>query len=236
MFPFLFLINRFLCAVLLQGLHLIMASKMLVKDEGKRWIVVAIALHRVVAPVLRTFVEEGITKLYVHYDSTCNLKTLTQAQVSAHPELKLLNFKNINNNHLKGNKCSYDYSINSEVDLAKLYLPRHLAQRFSAFDESLEMSAILGLLGSNAPSSIFVPPCPLIQAAADDVRDNVRNKWGHFNSTEWNDTFFNDCFDKLEALVKSIGLKDGGKITLDQLADWKTKGTMYIIYPPLAGM
>ena len=215
-----------------KGLQVIMADHMLVHDEGKRWMVVGIALNKVAAPVLRTFAHQQITKLYAHYDSTCtcNLKTLTQAQASAHPKLKLLKFKNINNNHLQGSKSNYNYNIDNEVDLAKLYLPVYFAKHFSAFDESLEISAILGLLVGDTPPSIFVSPCPLIQAAAKDVKYNVRNKWGHFNNTEWTDSFFNDCFDKIEVLIKSLGLKDEGRTTLNQLADWRTKGIHIIIY------
>ena len=54
----------------------------------------------------------------------------------------------------------------------------------------------------------------------------MRNKWGHFDVSEWSDTFFNDCFAKLEALVRSLGLTaEKGKKTLEDLYDWQTKGT-----------
>ena len=124
------------------------------------------------------------------------------------------------------NKSLYTYNINSSVDLAKLYLPDYLAQ-FSAFDDSLDMTAILRFLGFNyMPAVIF---SPLTQTSADDVRESVRNKWGHFDISEWSEAFFNDCFDKLETLVKSMGLTAGvEKSTLDQLNDWQTKGTSKI--------
>lgn len=138
------------------------------------------------------------------------------------PNLRRLKFQNINNNsQMHGtNKRHYNYNICSSLDLAKLYLPDYLA-KFSAFDESLDMTAILRLLGfaNYWPAPIF---SSLIQTSADDVRENVRNNWGHFDVTEWTEAFFNDCFAKLEALVKSLGLASGMMIT--QLKDWQTKG------------
>ena len=145
--------------------------------------------------------------------------------VQADPILKNLKFQNINNNHLVHGVCNYNFNINSSVDLAKLYLSGYLAQ-FSAFDESLDMTAILRLLGFRyyMPASVFLSHT---QALADDVRENVINKWGHVDVTKWTDALFNDCFDKLKTLVRSLGLTaDVEKNILDQLDDWQTKGTI----------
>ena len=207
---------------------------MMVSDEEKRWIVVGIAMDKVAAPVLRNAVKQGMDTNYANLDRhcqhlhpPCTLKTLTHGVVQADPILKNLKFQNINNNdHLYG-KCyrSYNFSINDSVDLAKLYLPGYLAQ-FTAFDDSLDMTAILRLLGFRkympAAAAVFSPH---IQASADDVRENVRNEWGHFVVTEWTDALFNNCFDKLKTLVRSLGLTgDVEKNALDQLDDWQTKG------------
>ncbi|XP_078363796.1 uncharacterized protein LOC144648015, partial [Oculina patagonica] len=207
---------------------------MMVSDEEKRWLVVGIAMNKVAAPVLRDFVGQQMDTHYANntychgLTALCTLKTLTYHHVNADPNLKRLKFQNINNNlHNHGNRKNlYNYNINSSVDLAKLFLPDYLAE-FSAFDESLDISAILRLLGYINPAPIFLSPNPLIsiQASADDVRENVRNKWGHCNVTDWTDVLFNDCFSKLETLVRSLGLTGGmEKSTLDQLSDWKTKG------------
>ena len=205
---------------------------MMVSDEEKRWIVVGIAMNKVAAPVLRDAVKQGMDTNYVNLDRhcqllhrPCTLKTLTHGVVRADPILKNLKFQNINNNHLVHGVCNYNFNIYSSVDLAKLYLPGYLAQ-FSAFDESLDMTAILRLLGfkNYMPAPVF---SSLTQVSADDVRENVRNKWGHVDFTEWTDALFNDCFDKLKTLVRSLGLVAGlEKDTLDQLADWQTKGTV----------
>lgn len=206
-------------------------------DEEKRWLVVGVAMVEVVAPVLRDTVKQGMDLHYNNLDAylsglpvPCSLNTLTYTQASYDSTLKSLKFENINNNSQthgksKKDKPNYNYNVLSSVDLAKLYLPDYLAT-FSAFDESLDLSAILRLLGWSRPAPIFPSPNPLLslQKAADDVRDN-RNKWAHANLSEWSEAFFNDCFSKLESLVKSVGLQGTKeKNTLDQLSDWQTKG------------
>ena len=207
---------------------------MMVSDEEKRWIVVGIAMNKVAAPVLRDFIKQGIdthyaNNTYCHGVTTpCPLKTLNYHHVNTDANLKRLKFQNINNNfNNHGNhKNLYNYNVNSSVDLAKLFLPEYLAE-FAGFDKSLDFSAILRLLGFSNPAPIFHSPISSIpiQLSADDVRENVRNKWGHFNVTDWTEVFFNDCFSKLKTLVRSLGLILGTeKMALDQLSDWETKG------------
>ena len=200
---------------------------MMVSDEEKRWIVVGIAMNKVAAPVLRDAVKQGIDTNYTdldkhcqHLSLPCTLQTLNHGLVRADAIFARLKFKNISNNGSLYGKhySSYNFNVSDSIDLAKLYLPDYLAQ-FSAFDESLDLTAILRLLGfkNYTPATVFSPH---IQASADDVRENVRNKWGHVDVTEWTDALFNDCFDKLKALVKSLGLTAcAEKTTLDQLDD-----------------
>ena len=207
---------------------------MMVSDEEKRWLVVGIAMNKVATLVLRDFIKQGMDthyakNTYYHGVSTpCALNTLNYHHVNADPNLKRLKFQNINNNFSNhGNhKNLYNYNVNSSVDLAKLFLPDHLAE-FAGFDESLDVSAILRLLGFSKPAPIFHSPISSspIQSSADDVRENVRNKWAHFNVTDWTEVFCNDCFSKLKTLVKSLGLTLGTEtMALDQLSDWETKG------------
>ena len=199
-------------------------------DEEKRWIVVGIAMNKVVAPVLRDVIKAGMDTHYddleKHLTPSCTLKTLTYHYANTDPHLKKLKFQNVNNNSVLhgSDKKNYCFTINSSVDLAKICLPNHLAM-FSAFDESMDMTALLNLLGISyyQPKAIF---SALTQTSADDVRKNVRNKWGHFDVIEWSETFFDDCFAKLEALVRSLGLTARKeKKTLEDLYDWQTKGT-----------
>ena len=179
---------------------------------------------------LRDVIKAGMDTHYddldKHLTPSCTLKTLTYHYANTDPHLKKLKFQNVNNNGVLhgSDKRNYSFTINNSVDLAEIYLPNHLAM-FSAFDESLDMTAILNLLGISyyQPKAIF---SALTQTSADDVRKNVRNKWGHFDVIEWPDTFFDDCFAKVEALVRSLGLTiEKEKKTLEDLYDWQTKGT-----------
>ena len=213
---------------------------MMVTDEEKRWLVVGIAMYKEAAPVLRDFIKQEMNTHYTNLDTYCSrltpgctLKTLTHHQVTADCILKRLKFQNINDNlQLHGKSTSrYNYSIDDSVELAKLYLRDYLA-KFSAFDESLDISAILCLLGFRNPKPIFPSPNPSIpiQSSADDVRENVRNKWGHCNFSKWTEAFFKDCFLKLKTLVNSLGLPVGKETTiLDRLSDWQTKGIEKIL-------
>ncbi|KAL9986772.1 hypothetical protein ACROYT_G000966 [Oculina patagonica] len=207
-------------------------------EEKKRWLVVGVAMVDVMAPALRDTVKQGMDLHYNNLDAYLrgllvpfSLNTLTYSQASKDRTLQSLKFENINNNsqtHGKSKK-NYNYSVSSSVDLAKLYLPDYLAT-FSAFDESLDLSAIVRLLGWSRPAPIFPSPNPLLclQQAANDVRHN-RNKWAHPNLIEWTQAFFNDCFSKLEDLVKSVSLGHKEKETLEQLSYWRKEGCQMIM-------
>ena len=219
---------------------------MAVLSNDKRWLVTLVASNKVVVPVLQDIVKRGMDKLYATLDNYLNglptpysLETLTYAVVchlnkattpSPASSLKDLSFGNINNNssvHGK-NKKIYNYNVNSSVDLAKLYLPDYLAV-FSAFDKSMDLNAALRLLGCNKyPIQIFVSSDPShdIQSLADDVRENIRNRGSHFKESDWTQIFFDQCFDKLKALLQSLPLLPiEKKELLDQLSAWKTEGT-----------
>ena len=214
-----------------------------VLSNDKRWLVTLVALNNVVAPVLRDIVKQGMDKLYAYLDNylnglptPCSLQTLTYDAVyqsastsSFAPSLQRLKFANINNNSdVKGdNKRSrYNYNVDSSIDLAKLYLPGYFAV-FSAFDKSMDLSTILKLLGCREyPIQIFASSDPWnIQRLADDVR-KIRNRGSHFKESDWTQIFFDQCFDKLEALLQYLPMPpDKRKKLLDQLSAYKTEGT-----------
>ncbi|PFX28590.1 Tankyrase-1 [Stylophora pistillata] len=219
-----------------------------VHSNDKRWLVTLVASNKVVAPVLQDIVKQGMEKLYAALDNClnglptpCGLQTLTHAEVchlAAIPSLassfKDLNFGNINNNsgiHGKS-KGVYNYNVSSPVDLAKLYLPCYLTV-FSAFDKSMDLSAALRLLGYRKyPIQIFASSDPLhdIQSLADDVRVNVRNRGSHFNESDWTQIVFDQCFDKLRALLQCLSLlPDKKKELLDELSAWKTEGFKRVV-------
>ncbi|XP_022805985.1 uncharacterized protein LOC111343109 isoform X2 [Stylophora pistillata] len=218
---------------------------MAVLGNDKRWLVTLAALNKVLAPVLRAIVKQGMDYFYEFVDNhlnglltPCSLKTLTKTDVchlAATPSLasalKDLNFGNINNNSGK-NKAACNCTVNSSVDLAKLYLPNYLA-KFSAFDKSMDLSAALNLLGYRKyRSQIFLSSDPLhnIQSMADDVRENVRNPASHFDESHWSQIVFDQCFDKIKALVQCLPLNAvKEKELLDQLSEWKTIGFQLIV-------
>ncbi|PFX26109.1 Nephrocystin-3 [Stylophora pistillata] len=221
---------------------------MVVLASDKRWLVTLYALNKIVAPDLKDVVKQGMNTLSVNLDgrltglaTPCTLKTLTYGVVnppkttlSYSSFLKGLKFGNINSNFdIHGDdKAAYNYSVNNLVDVAKLYLPDYLAV-FSAFDKSMDVAAALRLLGCRKyPLQIFSSSNPLfdIWSLADDVRANVRNKGDHFKELEWTETFFDECFDKLNTLVQCLPLTPGRKDDLlDQLSEWRTEGFKKIV-------
>lgn len=87
---------------------------------------------------------------------------------------------------------------------------------FSGFDNTCDLSAVLGIL---ANASVFQP---LVQDNAKKVRSQVSNEWGHCNFDHWSDLEFNDCFDLMEALVTSLKLKTADeKKILTRLLEWR---------------
>lgn len=203
---------------------------------------VLFCLNKVAAPMCQDFLKQGMDNHYTSLDGQlkaltppCSLSTLTYSILTSStsdPRLKTitrpLKFENINGNFdlHRGDKKMYNYKVSDSVDLAKLYLPNYLS-KFSAFDMSLDMSAILRLLGEKSLASVLRSSNPFIciQPIADDVRDNVRNRIAHFDPCIWTEAFFEECFDKMEDLVKSIVLPDAlEKAKLDELSTWKKEG------------
>lgn len=64
-----------------------------------------------------------------------------------------------------------------------------------------------------------------IQTNAKDVRSKVRNAWGHCNFDHWTEADFNNSFQLMETLIRSLVLpKADEKKELDDLHDWEKKG------------
>ena len=58
--------------------------------------------------------------------------------------------------------------------------------------------------------------------------DAVRNEWAHCNFADWDEFRYLDAFQKMEALVRSLGLpKNDTDGIVDELNDWMGKGTYY---------
>ena len=93
---------------------------------------------------------------------------------------------------------------------------------FAGFDNTCDLSAVLGILER---ASVFHNR---VQTNARDVRSKVRNEWGHCNFDHWTELEFQNSFQLMETMVRSLGLpKADEDKQLDELQDWETKGTYY---------
>ena len=161
-------------------------------DNEKRWLVFGIALKKILIPNVRPLVEQEVNK---EYNSLKINHSIDSQSATSRLEkwYKWLKYENINCNdglpRLPGGKHDY-FNFNCQVlthtDFAKLYLESYMIH-FNAFDDNLDASAVLLLLGR-------VPVFPgIVQVAANSVR-NERNDWAHCVFSKWNETKFQHSF------------------------------------------
>ena len=174
-------------------------------DNQRRWLSVGIALHTVLVPKLRTFVEEVIDETYQHYlhqNPPINAQTYNKYH-KEHGKSTLL-YKNINDNDKvteQPAKRHYNYNVKCHVDFAKLFLQTHMA-KFTTFKDT-DASALLGLVLNVDDSICNTPQFKQVETGAQELR-NVRNTWAHCNITEWNEDFFQNSFQIMEQFLKHI--------------------------------
>ena len=197
-------------------------------EEQRRWVAVGICLNTVLAPVLREIVKTELDKWHHHLCqppdeidkqiATCYKKNLSS---SKHP----LQYKNINNNSSCKLPKNYDYAVKDSLSLAKLFLQPHMAH-FTGFDETVDMSALLTIMGEADP---FVSSSVAVEAKR--VRWDIRNPWAHCDFSEWTVDKFNASFQAMESLVKKINLPGADKKkACDDLYFWKQTGISNIVF------
>ncbi|CAH3171592.1 unnamed protein product, partial [Porites lobata] len=204
-------------------------------DNQKRWLVVGIALNKILVPQIRPFVEQEIDKEYNNLKTSHNIHTQsTSGRLQRWPARKFLKYENINGNSLhpklpggKYNISLFDCRVLSHIDFAKLYVENFMA-KFNAFDDHCDASAVLTLLGGVPVFSAAV------EAAAGDVRSSVRNDWAHCVFSKWDPVKFQQSFVEMEHLVRVLALPaaDEAKL-LAELKDWETKGTLLCMNSPV---
>ncbi|XP_071171175.1 uncharacterized protein [Mytilus edulis] len=194
-------------------------------DNQKRWLVVGICLHNVLAPALRIHVNSILTSLYNQL--SCNHKIDTQIH-SNHlkqypPTNTYLNYENVNNNKANHGyqKANYDYTIKNAVDLSRLFLQTHMAH-YTGFDETCDSSALLGLIINIDKFS------PVVKSDAEDVRTNIRNQWAHCDYTKWDAVKYSTSFQLMEKFVRDISPIDENQV-IGKLNKWKTEGSSFLI-------
>lgn len=211
--------------------HVIIRSSHLgVTDNQKRWLVVGIALNKILIPQIRPFVQQGINTEYHNLKTRHNIHgQSTSGRLQRWPAKKWLKYENINGNDVhprlpngRLNYSLFDCRVVSDVDFAKLYVENYMA-KFTAFDDHCDASAVLSLLG-------WVPVFPsAVQSAAGDVR-KARNDWAHCVFSKWDPAKFQQSFIEMDQLVRNMTLphSDERKL-LGELKDWEMKGNKTII-------
>ena len=194
----------------------------MLKAEDKRWVVVGICLSKVLTPAIRGVMEQEMRQLYQKLvQPPYNIHSQTSAShlKCLPPSTVRLNYVNINNNTTKPSHHSYDYSVKGDVSLAKLFVKLFMSG-FTGFDESLDSSAALSIL-CGAPNFVYHG----IDIIAKDVRDDVRNEWGHCKFATWTEDFYLKCFQLMENLIKRLNLPAASETKmLEYLEEWKNRG------------
>lgn len=192
--------------------------------EEKRWLVVGICLSKVLTPAIRKVVEQELHQLY---QNLIQPPTNIQSQTSSSyhkclpPSTLRLNYVNINNNITQASHRNYDYSVKDEVSLAKLFVKTFMAG-FTTFDESLDSSAALSIL-CGAPNFVFLG----IDIIAMDVRNDVRNEWGHCKFATWSEAYYLHCFQLMENLIKRLNLPATFEAkVLEDFKEWRNRGNV----------
>ena len=194
----------------------------MLRAEEKRWLVVGICLSKVLTPAMRSVIEQEMHQLYQNMvlAPTCiHSQTLSSHLKRLPPSTVRLNYANINNNAAQPSNHSYDYCVKDEVSLAKLFVMTFLSG-FTGFDETLDLSAALSIL-CVAPNFV----CHGIDIIASDVRDWVRNEWGHYKFATWTEAYYQNCFQLMEKLITRLNLSEASEeAVLKDLQEWRNRG------------
>ncbi|CAG2193034.1 unnamed protein product [Mytilus edulis] len=192
-------------------------------DNKKRWLVVGICLHSILAPALRKYVEPIVTNLYNSLKISDHIDLQTyQGHLQTYGTANIhLNYYPINNNKATRGYQTYDYKVQNAVDLSKLFLKTHMAN-YTAFDESCDSSALLGMI-----VNIDIFPVN-VQRDAKDARSVIRNPWAHCNFTEWNAMNYTFSLQKIEDFIYLLNLNGPDENQfIGELNKWRTNGTSF---------
>ncbi|VDI40006.1 Hypothetical predicted protein [Mytilus galloprovincialis] len=195
-------------------------------DNKKRWLVVGICLHSVIAPALRKCIIPILTDLYKELNSFHKIDTqIYPTHLKKYPPTNfILNYEavNINKALYRYKKEKYDYTINNAVELSKLFQPTHMAQ-YTGFDETCETSGLLELVIN---IDKFAPD---VRSEAGEVKRNLRNPWAHCDFTKWDAAKYSNAFKLMERLVLDMSLSSNEeKQIIGKLEQWKMNGEQFL--------
>ena len=189
--------------------------------------VIGNVLHTELTPALRKYIDTKMQNFYQTLNKKLNVKAQAygkQHKKDPYGSSKFF-YENINGNDVQSKKPStYDYKIKDHNDLAKLYMQPRMVKFDKISDGSFDASSALSILST---ASCF----PLsLQDAAREVKDDVRNIWGHCNNEDWTNQKFLNCFRLFELLVKELELEKKDKDhLLNSIEEWKKDGKNVII-------
>ena len=191
-----------------------------ISDEERRWVVVGVCLNKVIAPALKKVLQSELDKWYTvlcQPPDEINKQGFLKHKKRLLPSKFALNYISINSNEKKSRARAYDFQVRDSLSLAKLFLKPNMA-KFTGFDETMDMSAILGVMCNAKPFSSAA-------ADAETVRNDVRNKWAHCNFSEWTPAVFTASIKDLISLIKTSNLPTADeKAVCADLDGWEKKG------------
>ena len=174
-------------------------------------------------PCLRMKIEQEMTPFYHKLVAKFGIdKQIYRSHQKTFPTSAMkLNYESINRNDMFRDPRYYDYRVQDEVSLAKLFMKSYMAH-FNAFDSSFDASAALAVL-------CCAPPFTSAKLSAERVRSEVRNEWAHCDDASWTDVKYDRCFDLMKTLVEDLGLApaDEEKL-LGKLQLWREHGKISI--------
>ncbi|PFX27710.1 hypothetical protein AWC38_SpisGene7593 [Stylophora pistillata] len=132
------------------------ATMDMLKADEKRWLVVGICLSKVLTPAVRKIIKQEMHQLYqnmVLLPTRIHSQTSSSYLRSLPPSTVRLNYVNINNNATKSSHHSYDYCVQNELSLAKLFVKPFMSD-FTGVDETLDSCALLSI-SRGAPNSVY---------------------------------------------------------------------------------
>ena len=191
---------------------LLLGQEVSLSDKEKFWVIVGIALNKVVVPQLQPFVDDVLHEVY-----NLLLPQLT-SQMKTHGGHTLV-YRNINNNK-QTQKASYDYNVTSHVDFAKLFLTPTFADNLSSIrgsDTSVLTNLIVFVDDTCCPNAKF--KTGNVEQTAKDLRQ-IRNMWGHCKFSEWDNQAFDKAFNIMEMMIKEINGDD------TELKSWRSNGML----------
>ena len=154
-------------------------------DNVKRHVITGIAFHNVLVPQLRGFVEHRIKELYPVLVQKYSIND-SENYVPPPDELFFLNNPDLKNPA---------YSVKNYHELATLYLARHLK-----VDQISKMDS-LAVLTIMIKASCFTEK---EKELANELKDNLRNKWAHFHEKIWSEAQYETSFKLMELMVLEI--------------------------------